>query len=179
MKIEVLKVGKLRCNCYILDIDNKVLIIDPGDDAFKIINTVGEREVVGIIVTHHHFDHDDGVSELIAKYGVKMYDMNNLSEGINGIANFNFEVIYTPGHKDDLITIYFKQEKIMFCGDFIFKESVGRCDLPGSDPKEMGKSIKKIMNYDRDTIIYPGHGISTTLGYEIDNNVFFQNLEIF
>ena len=61
------------------------------------------------------------VYDLVKKYHVIVYDNNNLSEGINQIGKFKFEVIYTPGHKDDLITIYFKQFKAMFCGDFIFK----------------------------------------------------------
>ena len=173
MKIEIIKVGKLRCNCYILDIDNDVLVIDPGDDADKIIETIDKRNIVGIIITHHHPDHDSAVSELVKKYHCKVYDRNNLEEGINELSPFTFEVIYTPGHKEDLITLYFKDEKVMFCGDFIFKDSIGRCDLHGSSIKDMSNSLKKIQEYDKDITIYPGHGISTTLGYEIENNVYF------
>jgi len=57
MNIEVVKVGKLECNCYILEINNKVLVIDPGDDYEKIIDKINDREIVGIIITHYHFDH--------------------------------------------------------------------------------------------------------------------------
>ena len=173
MKIEIIKVGRLRCNCYILSTDNDVLVIDPGDEADKIIALIGERNVVGIVITHHHPDHDGGVTNLVNKYHCKVYDRNNLNEGINKINQFTFEVIYTPGHKEDLITIYFKEDKLMFCGDFIFKDSLGRCDLHGSSIKDMIASLTKIKKYDRDITIYPGHGMSTTLGYEIDNNVYF------
>ncbi len=173
MKIEIIKVGKLRCNCYILSIDNDVLVIDPGDEVDKIIAIIKERNVNGIVITHHHPDHDGGVIDLVNKYHCKVYDRNNLNEGINKINQFTFEVIYTPGHKEDLITIYFKEDKIMFCGDFIFKDSVGRCDLHGSSIKDMTTSLEKIKRYPKDIIIYPGHGMSTTLGYEIDNNVYF------
>ena len=173
MKIEIIKVGKLRCNCYILNIDNYVLVIDPGDEAYKIMETIGKRKVTGIIITHHHPDHDGGVSELVNKYHCQVYDRHNLKEGMNTISPFTFEVIYTPGHKEDLITIYFQNEKIMFCGDFIFKDSVGRCDLHGSSIDDMITSLTKIKKYNRDITIYPGHGTSTTLGYEIDNNVYF------
>ena len=174
MKIEKLEVGYLRCNCYILSIDNKVLIIDPGDNDKDIDELVNDREIVGIIITHHHHDHDGAVNYFINKYNVKVYDKYNLSPGINKIDKFIFEVIYTPGHKEDLISIYFKDEKIMFVGDFIFRDSIGRVDLPGSSLKDMIKSIDKIKKYDRDIVIYPGHGEGTTLGYEIDNNPYFR-----
>ena len=63
----------------------------------------------------------------------------------------------------------------MFTGDFIFKDNIGRCDLPGGDINEMYASIKKIKLYDSDIDIYPGHGDKTTLGYEIRNNIYFLN----
>ena len=178
MIIEIVKVGNLECNCYILEIDNKVLVIDPGDDADKIIDFIGDRKVVGIIVTHYHFDHIGALDELANKYGVNVYDKNNMHEGYNIIDKFNFEVIYTPGHKEDAITIYFNDSKCMFCGDFIFRDSIGRCDLPGGDIKAMIESISKIKKYDKDTIIYPGHGNTTTLEYEINNNMYFLDISL-
>ena len=178
MKIDVIKVGMLRCNCYLLEINNKVLVIDPGDEVDKIINKIGSREVVGIIITHYHFDHVGALDELVNKYNVKVYDRHNMSEGINKIGEFMFEVIYTPGHKEDLITVYFKEDKCMFCGDFIFKDCIGRCDLPESNVDDMIKSITKIKKYDKDTVIYSGHGINTTLGYEIDNNMYFLDVNV-
>ena len=175
MNIDVIKVGRLRCNCYILDIDNNVLIIDPWDEFNKIDKVIDGRNVIGIIITQHQFDHVGAVDDILKKYKTVVYDRNNLKEGINKIDKFIFEVIYTPGHKEDLITLYFKKEKCMFCGDFIFKDSIGRCDLDGGNTLEMMKSIDKIKKYDKDIIIYPGHGISTTLGYEINNNPYFNN----
>lgn len=174
MEIKIIKVGKLKCNCYILIKDDNALVIDPGDETDKIIKLIGDMNVSGVIITHHHFDHDTGVKDILNKYRCKMYDRYSLDEGINEIDNFKFEVIYTPGHKDDLITIYFREDKVMFCGDFIFKDSIGRCDLPGSSISSMVESLDKIKKYDRDIIIYPGHGVSTTLGYECDNNVYFR-----
>ena len=175
MKIEIIKVGELKCNCYILTIRDYVLIIDPGDDSEKIIKSIGNKKVVGIIITHHHFDHVGAVSKLMAKYNVSVYDRYNLDEGKNHIYCFSFEIIYTPGHSDDSITIYFRHEKIMFVGDFIFKDSIGRCDLPTGNLKKMFNSINKIKTYDKDIMLYPGHGARTTLGYEINNNVYFKS----
>ena len=61
----------------------------------------------------------------------------------------------------------------MFTGDFVFKDSVGRCDLPGGNPRDMINSIGKIKKYD-DILIYPGHGDKTTLNYEKSNNIYFK-----
>lgn len=178
MKIEIIKVGNLECNCYLLDIDGKILVIDPGDDADEIIKVIGNREVVGIIITHYHFDHIGALDEIVNKFDVNVYDRNNMNEGNNKIDNFIFEVIYTPGHKEDCITIYFKEDKVMFCGDFIFRDSIGRCDLAGGNIKEMINSIEKIKKYNRDIIIYPGHGDKTSLGYEINNNIYFLDINM-
>ena len=175
MKIQKIEVGYLRCNTYILDIDGDTLVIDPGADGNKIINVIGNRRVVGIIITHHHSDHDGAVLDLVNQYNVKVYDRYNLSEGINTIGKFIFEVIYAPGHKEDLICIYFRDDLVMFVGDFIFKDSIGRVDLPGGCLSDMLKSIDKIKKYDSNIVIYPGHGSKTTLGYEVNNNPYFKD----
>ena len=173
MKIDIVKVGELECNCYLLEINNKVLVIDPGDNGDKIIEKIGNRDVVGIIITHYHFDHIGAIDDLVNKYNVLVYDKNNMNEGINKIDNYVFDIIYTPGHKDDCISIYFREDKVMFVGDFIFRDCIGRCDLDGGSIKDMIDSINKIKEYDRDIVIYPGHGDKTTLEYEINNNMYF------
>lgn len=178
MKIDFVKVGELECNCYLLDIDNKILVIDPGNDIDKIVDKIGDREVVGVIITHYHFDHIGCLDEFVNKYNVNIYDRNTMNEGEFKIDCFKFNVIYTPGHKEDCITIYFNDEKMMFVGDFIFRDSIGRVDLPGGNIYDMIDSINKIKKYDRDIIIYPGHGDSTKLGYEIDNNIYFRNIDL-
>ena len=173
MSIEIVKVGYLECNCYLLIKGNNVLIIDPGDEADKIISMVGGKNVNGVIITHHHFDHVGALEDILDKYDTKIYDYYNLDEGENRIGVFVFDVIYTPGHKEDAITIYFKNDKIMFVGDFVFKDSIGRCDLDGGNEKDMNESIMKLKKYDDDIIIYPGHGDKTILGYEKKNNIYF------
>lgn len=178
MKIEIVKVGNLECNCYLLEKDGKILIIDPGNDVDKIINEINDREVIGVIVTHYHFDHIGALDDIIKRYRVNVHDINNMDEGIFKIDNFVFNVIYTPGHKDDCISIYFSDERIMFVGDFIFKDSIGRVDLPGGDMGNMIDSINKIKKYDRDIVLYPGHGVNTILGYEMDNNIYFKDINL-
>lgn len=178
MNIDVIKVGKLECNCYLLDIDGNILIIDPGDNVDKIIDSIGYRNVVGIIITHYHFDHIGALDDIVNKYNVLVYDRYNMNEGINKIDKFNFNVIYTPGHKEDCISIYFREYNVIFCGDFIFKDSIGRIDLPGGNINDMIESINKIKMYDRDVLLYPGHGEYTRIGYEIDNNMYFRDITL-
>ena len=62
----------------------------------------------------------------------------------------------------------------MFVGDFIFKESIGRCDLAGGDFSDMVKSIDKIKTYDKNITLYPGHGDKTSLDYELKNNPYMK-----
>lgn len=174
MNIKTVKVGFLETNCYILNIDDECLIIDPGDEESKIIETIGELKPIAIIVTHYHFDHIGALEKIKNKYNILVYDINNLEEKDYKLGKFEFEVIYTKGHDDTCISIYFSKEKMMFVGDFIFKDSIGRTDLEGSNEDEMFKSLSKIKNYPNDITIYPGHGDITNLGYEKENNEYFK-----
>ncbi len=164
MKIDKVVVGDLQTNCYILSIENECLIIDPGDEYQKIKERIDSKKVLGVIITHYHFDHIGALS-YFKKYMI--LDRNNLKEQEYNIGKFNFEVIYTPGHKEDSITIYFKKDKIMFTGDFIFKNGIGRTDLQGGNSIDIIKSLNKIRKYNKDITIYPGHGDITTLYNEI------------
>lgn len=174
MEIINLKVGMLKTNCYILKKNNKILIIDPGDEYYKIDDYIKENELEGILITHNHFDHIGALNQILKNYNTKVYDKSSLQEGPCTIKDFSFEVIYTPGHTSDSITFYFKEGKSMFDGDFIFKDGLGRCDLPTGDEEALVKSIKKIKKYPKETTIYPGHGEPTTLEDEEKFNEYFK-----
>ena len=170
MNHKCIKVGPIRTNCYILEKDDKVIVIDPGDEYNKIRDAIGDNEVLGVFVTHHHYDHVDALMYFDDKI---IYDFSNLEEGIHKIGPFEFEVIYTPGHKEDCITLYFIEEKMMFTGDFLFYNTIGRTDLPGSNMDEMIDSLIRISKYPANIEIYPGHGRSSILGNEIENNKMY------
>lgn len=169
MKIDIVEVGMLETNVYILEKNSEVIVIDPGDEIEKIKPLVEKYKVVGIIITHYHFDHIGALEDLEKFSKAKIYDYKNLKEGLNKIGEFEFKVIYTPGHKEDSICLYFEKEKTMFSGDFIFKGTVGRWDLEGGSIISMKKSIEKILTYPDDIKLYPGHGATTVLGYEKEN----------
>lgn len=162
MKIDRVVVGYLKTNCYILSIDNECLVIDPGDEYNKIKKVIDNKNVIGTIITHHHFDHVGAL-----KYFNNVYDIHNLKEGINQIGKFIFEVIYTTGHTNDSISLYFRENNIMLVGDFLFKDGIGRTDL-GGNTDDMYKSLVKIKKYNYNTKILPGHGDSSKLGIEVN-----------
>lgn len=166
MEINKLVVGKLFTNCYIVTKNNQTIIIDPGDEAAKIIKACQNKNVIGILITHNHFDHIGALKEIEKHFNLKRN---------NKIMTFNFEVIKTPGHTKDSVTYYFKEDKVMFTGDFIFKNSIGRMDLPSGSINDMQKSLAKISKYPKDIAIYPGHGEITTLEKEKVNFKYYFN----
>lgn len=172
MEIETIKVGQLQTNCYILSIKENLLIIDPGDDYNAIVNKVGNKHVNAILITHSHSDHIGALKEILEKYKCDVFSYKNLAEGSNTISNFKFKVIYTPGHTSDSISFLFEEEHAIFTGDFVFKDTIGRYDLPTGSFISMLKSLNNISKYENLTI-YPGHGDITELDYEKQHNPYF------
>lgn len=158
MKIEILKLGIMETNCYLLKKCAEVVIIDPADNANIIIKACQGYKVVGILITHHHPDHIGALEELEHFYKIKHNRFD--------IKNYFFEVFETPGHTNDSISFYFPKEKVLFSGDFIFEGTIGRFDFPNSSLSQMRDSLEKISKYPDDIIVYPGHGNSTILEKE-------------
>ncbi len=167
MKFIRVVVGELQENCYILvNENNEAIVIDPGDEKEKILDVLSTKKVVGLLVTHYHFDHIGALDYLKDKYGLQV---NVIPKG------FQCEMINTPGHTKDSKSFCFRDINAIFVGDFIFKGSIGRTDLGGNN-EEMKKSIKMFLDSDlEDMILYPGHGESTTIRDEKDNLEYFLN----
>lgn len=164
MKIKRLILGPLEENCYIITIDNKTIIIDPGAESNKIISECKSKNIVGILITHHHFDHIGALKEIEKYFKIKETKQ---------IKDINYEIIKTPGHTSDSLTYYFPEEKIMFTGDFLFKGSIGRYDMPTGSYIDIKNSLKKLSYFPDEIIIYPGHGDKTTLGIEKQNFKYY------
>ncbi len=173
MKVEQIVVGPLQENCYLLEKEGEVLIIDPGAEAEKIKEKIGNRTVKKVLITHEHFDHIGALYDIIEEYKVEVFSEKNIEEKSYSVGAFQWEVIATPGHTSDSISYYFPEEKKMFVGDFLFRESIGRCDLPTGDISVMEKSLEKIEKYPDEIKVYPGHGPSTTLGWEKNHNPYW------
>ena len=175
IKIKCLVNGYLEENCYIVYNNKEALIVDPGSEKDKIINEIYKLnlKVIGILITHYHFDHVLVLDEIKNKYNnAKIYDYKS-SNNIE-IGSFKFKKINNFGHTMDSCSFLFESDKIMFTGDFIFFETIGRYDK--ENEKEMFNSLKEFMKLNDDIKVYPGHGQYTSVGYEKENNYFLRSI---
>ena len=145
MNIKCVVTGYLDENCYVLSKNGTCLIVDPGDDFIKIKEAIGEDKVLGVLITHSHVDHIGALRNFLTKRSIKIFKRSNLDEKEYTVGDFTFKCIHTPGHSKDSVTFFFEEDNLMFIGDFIFKESIGRTDLPGGNDTEMKESIQKIL----------------------------------
>lgn len=171
MNIKCIVVGWLQENCYIITKNNDAIIVDPGDEFDKIETNLSNYNIKAVLITHYHDDHIGALDSVVNKYNVPIFDYKSVNKNVK-IGDFDFEIIDTKGHTDDSVTFYFTKDKVMFTGDFLFKDSIGRYDFPNSSYEDMLKSIEKIKMYPLDVTIYPGHGEHSNLGYEVQNNIF-------
>ena len=89
------------------------------------------------------------------------------------LGNDRLEILFTPGHSPASISLYSQQDDLLIAGDVLFRESVGRTDLPGGNPDILAHSIRtRLYTLPDETIVYPGHGIPTTIGHEKHHNPF-------
>lgn len=186
MQIKSKPCGNYMTNCYIVTVDNKDFIIDPGVGATQWVMDNTDNPIA-ILNTHGHFDHVWSNQELKEKLQIPIYINKNdamllekdpfgqgtppsqpdyLIDGdellkIEGVeVKFHQFAGHTPGCS--VIEI----ANTWFSGDFLFKHSIGRYDFPLSDALEMKKSLERVLRFEDDFDIYPGHGDKTTLEAE-------------
>lgn len=198
-------VGSVGTNCYIVhrrDSD-RCVVIDPGEDGARISRFIKGNQLIleDILLTHGHFDHILGVSELVSGSGgrVCIYEGEKTLLGDAGMnvsnmagrpvglradvllkdgqvyeaAGMKFQVIHTPGHTKGSCCYYLEQEKMLFCGDTLFFESIGRADLPTGNSRELLATLRdKVLVLPDDVKVYTGHGPVTEIGYEKENNPY-------
>ena len=142
------------------------IVVDPGESK-EILNLIDANEIdlKGVLITHHHYDHTNGLLDLTNKMNLEVYGPKKI-EGINNIVKesdkfsligIDFEVIEIPGHTLDHLAFYSSNNKdpILFCGDTLFAGGCGRV-FEGTF-EQMFKSLKKISNYPKETKIFCGH----------------------
>ncbi|MCX7766242.1 MAG: MBL fold metallo-hydrolase, partial [Candidatus Sumerlaeia bacterium] len=89
------------------------------------------------------------------------------------VGSYNLEVIHTPGHSPGSISLFMKD--VLFSGDLLFKQGVGRWDLPGGDEKQLFNSLRQVLQLPETTVVYPGHGPKTTIAEEQVYNPYINN----
>lgn len=192
LKIQRFPVGILRTNSYLISYNNKGIIVDPGGRNDKLDESIKKLNGIDyIILTHGHFDHILEVkryqeltgAKVVIGYDEKDFPMDNslnlcsefYKKGINNfsadilvkdddVLNFNdkeIKIISTPGHT--IGSVCYCIDDIMFSGDTLFKGKIGRTDLVTGNRDNMLNSLRKLYRFNRDYLVYPGHGLTTSL----------------
>lgn len=154
------------------------------------------------ILTHGHFDHImgakwvyetynllpticemdaetyNGFRKDIESFGFTVnYDLPPIGHCLNDgdeihFGNHTFKVIHTPGHSKGCVVYYCAKENVAFTGDTLFRNGIGRTDLPGGNMFQIIQSLRKLTQLPDDTTVFPGHGNKTTIGYELATNPY-------
>lgn len=174
VKLDIAVCGNLQNNVYVLGDDKECLIIDPSSELEKIERLVNNRKIVGVLITHKHYDHI-GLLDYYKEKGIKEYSYDTIKGDTIHLLGKDIIVRRNPGHSEDSIS--FIIDNMFFTGDFLFKGSIGRTDFEGSDPLKMIQSLKALKNLDKDYLIYPGHGESSSFYEEKNNNPYLRELK--
>lgn len=188
----------------------EAIVIDPADEAGKIEKHLKADDLVckAILLTHGHFDHILAAKELASLTHAPIYaheaevellgdprlnasdqirkecslipDIKLQDDQMLNLAGYAIRVIHTPGHTKGGVCYYFVGHQVLFSGDTLFFETIGRTDLPTGNSMQLVESIRsKLMLLEDQVAVYPGHGYATTIGYERENNTYINTPEAF
>jgi glyoxylase-like metal-dependent hydrolase (beta-lactamase superfamily II) len=203
LQVSSLPLGPLQANCFLVIQGSVGLVIDPGDEAGVVIAALRQFGVrpAAILVTHDHFDHVGAVAALTTHYDVPVYvgapDAEEIAEGgLGGMAGVHVDPISnvhmirgeqelslplavtalpTPGHSPGSYT--FAIDGQLFCGDLLFRGSIGRTDLPGGDRDQLLDAVAMLVRrFPPDAVVHCGHGPDTSLGRELATNPYLAPL---
>ena len=207
MKRKTIPVGLYEANCTILwDETGRALVVDPGDEAARILDFLGSAGLkpTAVFLTHGHFDHISGVDGILSKHAVPVYlhaddvelafsRFNTSQPGYPGMARSplldtslvdgaalpgwpNARVLHTPGHSPGSCCLFFPDDALLIAGDVLFAGSVGRTDLPGGSWPILAASLARLAALPGETAVVCGHGPSTTITDERAGNPFLRDL---
>ncbi len=188
------EIGPMENFVYLVGDKNtrEVLVVDPAWQVDTILKAAKENDLAikGALISHYHFDHTNGIEELLESVDCPVYVNKNdvpyldvqstnikpVDDGATVKAgNIEIRMVHTPGHTPGSQCFHVRNGLIS--GDTLFIGACGRCDLPGGDAKEMYTSLtQRLMKFDDSTVLYPGHNYSdkptSTMGREKKSNPY-------
>ena len=204
MQIQRQILGEVQTNSYLLETEDVRIVVDPAEctnEMVEFLNSASTEKL--ILLTHAHFDHIKGASELRDKTNVKIAifeldapatdngslnlssyfgiystpfkaDMLLKDNDIIKLGKTEIKVMHTPGHT--VGSACFLIGDILISGDTLFNLSIGRTDFPGGSFETIKQSLKKLMTLDDNIKVYSGHGEATTIGKERKINPYLKEI---
>lgn len=195
INVETIPINTYDVNCYLAENTDthELLIIDPGAEAQRIIETIRDRTPVAVLVTHGHFDHFSAADRICERYNIPLYihelDAPKLHDAVKNesrtfgfnvtvetkptavtdgqtlaLAGMEIAVLHTPGHSKGGVCYLLPENRGIFCGDTLFYQGYGRHDFGDGDFVELKQSLRRLMNLHPKVVAYPGHGRQTFAG---------------
>ena len=194
--IEQMTVGAWKAECYALTNEAGTIVLDPGAEPQRILRWLGDKNVVGIILTHCHSDHIGAVNELVEAYGCWVacgaHDVDGVAdvhrsgfdeEGIDYTVDHvdraldegdivtwggdSLTVLHTPGHTPGSICLLCEAQKVLFSGVMLFQGAIGSTAFVLGNDADMVRSCACLTELDPALRVYPGHGGPTTMQAEL------------
>ena len=173
---------------------------DGAEKIFEKVEKMGLKPAA-ILLTHGHFDHIGAVDKVRKQYGISCYAHETETEVLENpsyncsarygrgytvqadhllkdrqvltLAGMEIHVLHTPGHTQGCVCYYFPEDGVLFAGDTLFQSSIGRTDLPTGSMSALVRSARRLLEkLPEETEVYPGHGGTTTIGWEKKYNPF-------
>ena len=197
--LKQIEVGPMQNFVYFIGDPNtrEALVVDPAWEVDTILKTADDEDykIKGALITHTHFDHVNGLEELLQKTDGTVYINKNEAEFLKGmkgnikkmeggdklkIGTVEISFLHTPGHTPGSQCFLINQNLIS--GDTLFINACGRCDLPGGNAEQMYQSLKTLSELNEKTVLYPGHNYAenptSTIGSEKKYNPYLQTTNL-